>query len=55
MMFKVHDIKLPFRISSGARTRNTGGLDRAIANGRLHPHESGTYVRFTEAVGALFG
>ena len=25
------------------------GLDRAIANGWLLPHESGTFVRFTQA------
>ena len=30
------------------------GLERAIANGWLERHESGTYVRFTEAGAALF-
>ena len=30
------------------------GLDLAIARGWLVRHESGTYVRFTEAGGALF-
>ena len=30
------------------------GLDRAIANGWLWLHESGTYVKFTEAGAALF-
>ena len=30
------------------------GLDRAIANGWLWLHESGTYVRFTEAGAAMF-
>jgi hypothetical protein len=30
------------------------GLDRAIANGWLVLHESGTYVRFTQAGAKLF-
>jgi hypothetical protein len=30
------------------------GLDRAIANGWLWLHESGTYVKFTEAGAAMF-
>jgi hypothetical protein len=30
------------------------GLERAIANGWLALHESGTYVKFTEAGAALF-
>ena len=30
------------------------GLDRAIANGWLEPHESGTFVRFTQAGADLF-
>jgi hypothetical protein len=30
------------------------GLERAIANGWLWLHESGTYVKFTEAGAALF-
>ena len=30
------------------------GLDRAIANGLLVLHESGTFVRFTQTGAALF-
>jgi hypothetical protein len=30
------------------------GLERAIANGWLWLHESGTYVKFTEAGAAMF-
>ena len=30
------------------------GLERAIANGWLALHESGSYVKFTEAGAALF-
>ena len=37
----------------GAVRRIQGGLDRAIANGRLWLHESGTYVKLTEAAALL--
>jgi hypothetical protein len=30
------------------------GMDRALVKGWLILHESGTYVKFTEAGGALF-
>ena len=33
----------------GTREEYKAGLDRAIANGWLWMHESGTYVKFTEA------
>jgi hypothetical protein len=31
-----------------------GGLERAIANGWLALHESGTFMKFTEACAAMF-
>ena len=44
-----------FYSNSKARLRSTGaGLDYAIAKGWLELHESGTFVRFTEAGAALF-
>jgi hypothetical protein len=36
------------------RAEYKAGLDRAIANGWLVPHESGTFVRFTQAGADLF-
>jgi hypothetical protein len=33
----------------GTQAEYKAGLDRAIANGWLWMHESGTYVKFTEA------
>ena len=42
-------------MSTRARlSEDRAGLDQAIANGWLTRHESGTYVRFTEAGAALF-
>jgi hypothetical protein len=38
----------------GTPAEYKAGLERAIAKGRLWPHESGTFVRFTEAGAALF-
>jgi hypothetical protein len=38
----------------GTPAEYKAGLDRAIANGWLELHESGTFVRFTEAGAALF-
>ena len=38
----------------GTPAEYKAGLDRAIANGWLWLHESGTYVKFTEAGAALF-
>jgi hypothetical protein len=32
-----------------------GGIDRAVENGWLWAHESGTYYRLTEAGKGLFG
>jgi hypothetical protein len=38
----------------GSSAEYKAGLNRAIANGWLWLHESGTYVKFTEAGAALF-
>jgi hypothetical protein len=38
----------------GSPAEYRAGLDRAIANGWLSMHESGTYVRFTQAGADLF-
>ncbi len=38
----------------GTPAEYKAGLDYAIANGWLELHESGTFVRFTEAGAALF-
>jgi len=38
----------------GTPAEYKAGLKRAIANGWLDLHESGTYVKFTEAGAALF-
>ena len=39
---------------SKARRPNTTGLEVAISHGRLVLHESGTYVKFTQAGADLF-
>src|SRR5215813_5459258 len=38
----------------GTPTEYKAGLDRAISNGWLWQHESGTYVKFTESGAILF-
>jgi hypothetical protein len=38
----------------GSAAEYRAGIDRAFAKGWLIRHESGTYVRFTEAGAALF-
>ena len=38
----------------GTPAEYRAGLERAIANGWLWLHESGTYVKFTEACAAMF-
>jgi hypothetical protein len=38
----------------GAPAEYKAGLDRAIANGWLWLHESGTFVKFTDTGSALF-
>jgi hypothetical protein len=47
-------VNAPFLKAGGSAGEYRAGLDRAIAKGWLIHHESGTYVRFTEAGAALF-
>jgi hypothetical protein len=51
----IEKINAPFLYQlKGTPAEYKAGLERAIANGWLWLHESGTYVRFTEAGAALF-
>jgi hypothetical protein len=47
-------INLPFLRAGGSPDEYRAGLERAIANGWLWQHESGVYVKFTQAGGDLF-
>jgi hypothetical protein len=51
----IEKINGPFLFElKGSPTEYKAGLDRAIERGWLVLHESGTYVKFTEAGAALF-
>ncbi len=51
----IEKINGPFLFElKGTPAEYKAGLDRAIANGWLWLHESGTFVKFTEASAALF-
>jgi hypothetical protein len=51
----IEKINGPFLFElKGTPAEYKAGLDYAIAKGWLELHESGTYVRFTEAGAALF-
>jgi len=51
----IEKINGPFLFElNGTPAEYKAGLDYAIANGWLVLHESGTFVRFTEAGAALF-
>jgi hypothetical protein len=51
----IEKINGPFLFElKGTPAEYKAGLDRAIEKGRLVLHESGTYVRFTDAGAALF-
>jgi hypothetical protein len=51
----IEQITGPFLFElKGTPAEYKAGLDRAIANGWLWLHESGTYVKFTEAGAAMF-
>jgi hypothetical protein len=51
----IENINGPFLFQlKGTPAEYKAGLDRAIANGWLWLHESGTYVKFTEAGAAMF-
>ena len=47
-------VNAPFLKAGGSADEYRIGMDRAIAKGWLIRHESGTYVKFTEAGAALF-
>ena len=47
-------INLPFLCEGGSPAEYRAALDRAIAKGWLSKHESGTYVKFTQAGAELF-
>ena len=47
-------INLPFLREGGSPAEYGAGLDLAIAKGWLSKHESGTYVKFTQAGAELF-
>jgi hypothetical protein len=52
----IENINGPFLFQlKGTPAEYKAGLDRAIANGWLWLHESGTFVKLTEAGAALFG
>jgi hypothetical protein len=46
-------VNAPFLAAGGNGDEFRAGIERAIAQGWLWQHESGTYVRFTEAGGAI--
>jgi hypothetical protein len=51
----IEKINAPFLFQlKGTSAEYKAGLERAIANGWLWLHESGTYVKTTEAGAALF-
>ena len=47
-------VNAPFLKAGGSADEFRAGIDRAVAKGWLIRHESGTYVKFTEAGAALF-
>jgi hypothetical protein len=47
-------INLPFLRAGGSPNEYRAGIERAIAKGWLWRHESGGYVKFTDAGAALF-
>jgi hypothetical protein len=52
----IEKINAPFLFElKGTPAEYKAGLNRAIEKGWLELHESGTYVRLTEAGAALFG
>ena len=51
----IEEINRPFLFQlKGTPAEYKAGLDRAVANGWLDLHESGTFVRFSRAGAALF-
>ena len=47
-------VNATFLKAGGSPDEYRAGIERAIANGWLTRHESGTYVKFTEVGAALF-
>jgi hypothetical protein len=50
----IEKINTPFLRAGGSPAEYGAGLDMAIATGWLWRHESGTFVRFTQAGADLF-
>jgi hypothetical protein len=51
----IEKINGPFLFElKGSPAKYRAGLDLAVARGWLWPHESGTYVKFTQAGAELF-
>jgi hypothetical protein len=50
----IERVNAPFLAAGGTGDDFRAGIERAIANGWLWRHESGTYVKFTDSGAALF-
>jgi hypothetical protein len=50
----IEKVNAPFLKEGGSPAEYKAGLDLAIASGWLWRHESGTFVRFTQAGAELF-
>jgi hypothetical protein len=50
----IERVNAPFLAAGGSAEDFRAGIERAIALGWLWRHESGTYVKFTDAGAALF-
>jgi hypothetical protein len=50
----IESINLPFLGEGGSPAEYRAGLDLAIAKGWLWKHESGTYLKFTQAGAEMF-
>jgi hypothetical protein len=50
----IERVNAPFLAAGGSGDEFRAGIERAVAQGWLWRHESGTYVKFTEAGAALF-
>ena len=50
----IEKVNAPFLAAGGSADQFRAGIERAIALGWLWRHESGTYVKFTDAGAAMF-
>ena len=50
----IERVNAPFLAASGSGSDFPAGIARAIAQGWLSRHESGTFVKFTDSGAALF-